>query len=113
MNNLRCPQCGQFGNLIWVHPSFWRKRRGNPLISASQLLITLSALRLSSIQPRLLFSTSQTTHLLDTLCSKNGFENPAEVEVTYPFHPVLRHNLWRWDDVLAKDSPHTGGRGWR
>ena len=42
-----------FGIFIWVHPSFWCKRRGSLLIGASQLLITVSALRLASIQPRL------------------------------------------------------------
>jgi len=64
---LRCPIAGfltsvvflDFGILKWALPSFWCKRRGSFLIGASQLLITVSALRLASIQPRLLFSTSR------------------------------------------------------
>src|SRR5215475_15618431 len=47
-----------FGKAVWVHPSFWCKMRGSLLIGPSQLLITVSALRLASIQPRLLSSTS-------------------------------------------------------
>ncbi len=36
---------GEFGNLIWVLPSFWCKRRGSLLIGASQLLITVMSFR--------------------------------------------------------------------
>jgi hypothetical protein len=53
------PLSDDFGILIWAFRSFWCKRRGSLLIGASQLLITVLALRLDSIQPRLLFSTSR------------------------------------------------------
>jgi len=42
-----------FDILNWVLPSFWCKMRGSLLIGGSPLLITVSALRLASIQPRL------------------------------------------------------------
>jgi len=58
----------------------------------------------SSIQPRLLFSISRTTHLLDTLCSKNEFENPAEVEVTDPFHPLFGRRF----PLISSSSTITG-----
>ena len=49
-------------------------------------------------------SASRTTHLLDTLCSKNEFENLAEVEVTDPFHPLFGRRF----PLISSSSTITG-----
>jgi hypothetical protein len=49
-------------------------------------------------------SRDQSTHLLDTLCSKNEFENPAEVEVTDPFHPLFGRRF----PLISSSSTITG-----
>ena len=49
-------------------------------------------------------ATSRATHLLDTLCSKNEFENPAEVEVTDPFHPLFGRRF----PLISSSSTITG-----
>jgi hypothetical protein len=49
-------------------------------------------------------AADRTTHLLDTLCSKNAFENPAEVEVTDPFHPLFGRRF----PLISSSSTITG-----
>jgi hypothetical protein len=65
---------------------------------------TSKAILFFTLCARPALSASQATHLLDTLCSKNEFENPAEVEVTDPFHPLFGRRF----PLISSSSTITG-----